>query len=314
MSTCLSRVQKKTIEKKAAERFVIALGFFDGVHLGHAELIKMAKRRALELNATPAVLSFDVSPMSVVNGEPIPLIGNVQTRKDAIIRNFGVSEIIILNFNKALMTMPWEDFISQLVERYKAVHFVLGHDFNCGYRGQGTSRKIAEFCAQHDIGCDIVPELKLNAITVSSSHIRTLISQGDIKSASSFLGHPYTISGVVKQGKKLGRTLGAPTINLALDAELVFPQKGVYATIVRADDTEFQAVTNVGTRPSFDDGDALTVEAFLLDYSGDLYGRELYIDFYDFLRPERMFADANELALQIKQDAENARSTLAALN
>ena len=314
MSTCLSEMQKFVMEKKAAERFVIALGFFDGVHLGHAELIKMAKRRALEKNATPAVLSFDVSPMSVVKGEPIPLIGSIQTRKDVIIRNFGINEVIIQHFDKALMTMPWEDFILHLIERYSTIHFVVGHDFNCGYRGQGTARKIADFCGQRGIGCDIIPEVKLDAITVSSSHIRTLIAQGDIKSANTFLGHPYTISGVVRQGKKLGRTLGAPTINLELEMELLLPQKGVYATIVRTDGTELPAVTNVGTRPSFDDGEALTVEAFLLNYSGDLYGRALYIDFYDFLRPERVFADANELASQIKQDAENARNALAALN
>ena len=314
MSTKSAAGQKSDTEEKAGEAFVIALGFFDGVHLGHAELIKTAKRRALEKNANPAVLSFDVSPMSIVSGEPVPLIGNIQTRKDTIIRSFGVEKIIIQHFDKELMVLAWEDFISMLIERYCAVHFVIGHDFNCGYRGQGTAQKIAAYCGERKIGCDIISEVRLDDVTVSSSYIRKLLLQGDIKTANRFLGHPYTISGTVAQGKKLGRTLGAPTVNLTLEKELLLPRKGVYATMVRAGGTLFPAVTNVGSRPSFDDGEAVTVEAFLLDYSGDLYGQELYIDFFDFIRPERIFTDAKDLAFQIRIDAEDARTLLKALD
>lgn len=289
---------------------VMALGFFDGVHLGHAQLINMAKRRAAEKRAKPAVLSFDASPMAVVTGESIPLIGNTRTREETIKRFFGVDRVIIYHFDKSVMTMPWQGFIDSLVVRFSAIHFVIGHDFRCGYKGEGTPERISEYCAQRGLGCDIIPEFKLDGITVSSTHIKSLIAKGDIKSANRFLGRPYCISGEVQGGHKVGRKLGTPTINLSLDPEMALPAMGVYATKVRLGDTLKDAVTNVGVRPTFDNGNEVTVESFILDFSGDLYGSFVSVYFYEFLRPERKFSDANELSRQIQSDAQAARAVL----
>lgn len=292
------------------EKFVIALGFFDGVHLGHAQLINMAKKRAAEAGAMPAVLSFDASPMSIVTGETIPLITDTAAREEIIRREFGVDRVIIYHFDKSVMTMPWEDFIDSLIKRFSAVGFVVGHDFCCGYKGQGTAEKISAYCARQGLSCDIIPEFKLDGITVSSSYIRELISKGDIKTANRYLGHPYCVSGRVKDGQKVGRKLGTPTINLTPAEDLALPTMGVYATMVSIGADSYKAVTNVGKRPTFGGENRVTVESFILDFSGDLYGEFVRVDFYEFMRPERKFPDAATLSEQIQSDAREAGRVL----
>lgn len=287
---------------------VIALGFFDGVHRGHAELIKMAKKRAQERGATPAVLSFDVSPESVVTGRRVPLIGSVKTREHLIRRLFGVERLIICHFDKATMALPWREFIDSLIQKYSAVHLVIGHDFHCGYRGEGNPESIAAYCGECGIGCDVIPKITLDGITVSSTYIRDLIGAGEIERANYFLGHPFIYAGTVAHGREVGRKLGTPTINLYGDDEsLVLPSRGVYATKVFAEGMERPAVTNVGVRPTFGANDQASVETFILDFEGDLYGQYVQIAFYSFIRPERKFDDAQQLSAQIAEDIRTVR-------
>ncbi len=293
---------------------VIALGFFDGVHRGHAQLINLAMRRAEEIGAEPAVLSFDTSPMAVVTGKPVPLIGNTKTREDMVRRLFSIETVIIYHFDKAIMTMPWSDFIDSLVGKFSAVHFIIGHDFHCGYKGEGNPQRIYDYCAEKGIGCDIVPEFRIDDIVVSSTYIRTLIAEGNIIRANEFLGHPYCVSGEVLGGRRVGRKLGTPTINLKFDADMALPARGVYATKVVLGDKELPAVTNVGVRPTFGDNSELTVESYILDFDGDLYGQFVRVDFYDFIRPERRFDNPAELSEQICSDAETARRILTEVN
>jgi riboflavin kinase/FMN adenylyltransferase len=288
------------------DRYVIALGFFDGVHLGHAQLIEMAKKRGESLDAVPAVLSFDASPMSVVTGTAVPLIGDVASREDIIRRCFGVERVIIYHFDRTLMQTPWKDFIDALIEDFHAVHLVIGHDFSCGYRGEGRAEAISAYCAQRGLGCDVIPEYKLDGITVSSSYIRERIESGDIKTVNRFLGRAYSVSGSIRRGEQIGRRLGAPTINLIGDPKLALPKYGVYATVVSIGGRSYKAVTNVGVRPTFKGGDAVTVESFLLNFSGEVYGELARVEFYDFLRPERKFPDAGSLKAQIEKDAQKA--------
>lgn len=303
---------KMTADTKGA---VIALGFFDGVHRGHAQLIEMAKKRAVEKGAEPAVLSFDVSPMSVVTGKNVPLIGNVSSREETIKRIFGVEKVIIYHFDKNIMAMPWRDFIDSLIRQFSAVHFIIGHDFHCGYRGEGDPERISQYCAELGLGCDVIAEYTIDGITVSSTYIRSLIANGDIQRANLFLGHPYSVTGTVASGRKVGRKLGTPTINLGFDPGMVLPAKGVYATRVVIDgNTVLPAVTNVGIRPTFGDGSRVSVESYILDFSGDLYGTFVRVDFYEFIRPERKFEGPEELGAQIRDDADRARSILLSLD
>lgn len=287
---------------------VIALGFFDGVHRGHAELIKTAKQRAKELNAEAAVLSFDVSPEAVIMGHSVPLIGSINTRADLVRRYFGVDNVIIYHFDKKTMEMPWQDFIDSLIEKYSAAHLVIGHDFHCGYKGQGNPQRISEYCAKIGIGCDVIPKFTLDGITVSSTYIRELIASGDIDRANYFMGHPFVFAGTVRDGRKVGRKLGTPTINLDGDDEsLVLPARGVYATKVLLDGGEKPAVTNIGVRPTFGENEKLTVETYILDYDGDLYGKYIRIEFFKFLRGEKKFESTEELSAQIARDVEETK-------
>ena len=290
---------------------VIALGFFDGVHRGHAELIKLAKQRAGERGASPAVLSFDVSPETVITGLQVPLISSMEIREYLVHSLFDVENVIFYHFDKSVMAMDWRDFIDSLVQEFSAVHFVIGHDFSCGYKGEGKPDKISAYCAEKGIGCDIVPKFALNDITVSSTYIRGLIAGGDVERAAEFLGHPYIFAGTVADGRKVGRNLGAPTINLRCPPELILPANGVYATRVLVDGKALPAVTNVGIRPTFDDGDELSVESFILDFDGNLYNKLVLVKFIGFIRYERQFPNAEKLKAQIEADAAAARAILA---
>ena len=290
------------------KKSVIALGFFDGVHRGHAELIKTAKRRAKEQNATAAVLSFDISPEAVITGHSVPLLSSVSTRVDLIRRFFGIESVIIYHFDKKTMEMPWQDFIDSLIDKYSASHLVIGHDFHCGYKGEGNPQRISDYCAKKGIGCDVIPKFALDGITVSSTYIRELITNGEIEKVNYFLGHPFVFAGTVRDGRKVGRKLGSPTINLDGDDEsLVLPAKGVYATKVLLDGEEKLAVTNIGVRPTFGKSEKLTVETFILDFEGDLYGKYIRIEFFKFLRGETKFESAEELKAQIEKDIEETK-------
>ena len=291
---------------------VIALGFFDGVHRGHAQLIEMAKKRAAELGAMPAVLSFDVSPESVITGHSVPLIGSVKTREDIIRRLFNVEDVIICHFDKKTMEMQWQAFIDFLIEKYSAAHIVIGHDFHCGYKGEGNPERISAYCTKIGIGCDIIPKFTLDGITVSSTFIRELIMNGDIEKANHFLGHPYIFAGTVRDGRKVGRKLGTPTINLDGDDEsLVMPARGVYATKVFLESGDMPAVTNVGVRPTFGDNGKISIETYILDFDGDLYGEYVRVGFYKFLREEKKFENTQELSARIAKDIEETRAAFA---
>ena len=296
---------------QTAEKTVVALGFFDGVHRGHAELIKTAKLRAAELGARAAVLSFDVSPSAVITGKCVPLIGSVATREDLIRRVYGVEDVIIYPFDRHTMEMDWHEFIDILVSDFSAAHIVIGHDFHCGFMGRGGPDNIPAYCRERGIGCDVVPKFEIDGITVSSTYIRSLIVSGDIERANEFLGHPYVFAGTVEDGRKVGRKLGTPTVNLeGDDPGLVLPANGVYATkVLLPDGRELPAVTNVGMRPTFDDGDKITVETYILDFSGNLYGQYLRVEFFKFLRPEMKFTDCSALSAGIAGDILNTRKT-----
>lgn len=299
--------------KSDKQKTVMALGFFDGVHKGHAQLIKTAVKRAEKLSAASAVLTFDVSPESVVTGKKIPLIGTLETREDWVKRLFGVDEFVVCHFDKKVMSTPWTDFLDELVAKYSVTHFVIGHDFHCGYKGEGNPENIAAYCKESGLGCDVISKFRLEGITVSSTYIRSLIAAGDIERANYFLGHPYSMLGKVVQGRMVGRRLGTPTVNIPLTAELAQPPLGVYATKVSVDGNQYAAVTNVGVRPTFNTDGEIMVESFILDFCRELYGKTVRVDFFKFIRPEKKFDSPEELKRQIELDAETSREYLKTL-
>ena len=288
---------------------VIALGFFDGVHIGHAALLNKTKQRAEELNAVPSVLSFDVHPDTLVFHKDVPLINSAIGREELIRREFGIENVVFLHFSEHTMRIPWREFIDSLVQELSICHIVVGHDFCFGYRGEGTVRRLAEYCAENGLGCDVIPPVMLDGQIVSSTHIRELIEAGDMEEARRWLGHPHTLSDTVHSGYHLGRKLGTPTINMFFPVGVLVPRHGVYASKVYLEGgVSCIAVTNVGVRPTVSEENRVSVESHLLDYSGNLYGRQARVEFYAFLRPEQKFESFEALSDQIHRDADQARA------
>ncbi len=291
-------------EKKRA----VAMGFFDGIHLGHAALLQKTRELAGELGLSPAVLTFDTHPDTLVFGKEVPLINSAEEREEIISRLFGIPETIFLRFNRKLMTMPWRDFIRSAVEELAIGAVVVGHDFSFGYRGEGKPQLLKEWCAENGIACEIVPAVYMDGRIISSTEIRSLLTEGRLEEANRMLGHPHQLLDTVHSGYHLGEKLGSPTINMLFPRGVVIPRHGVYATKVYIDSEEPKiAVTNIGVRPTVSDTGRVSVESHLLDFSGNLYGRKARVEFYYFQRPEQKFDDTASLAAQIQRDVEETR-------
>ena len=290
-------------------RRAIALGFFDGVHIGHGALLRKTTERARELGITPSVLSFDVHPDKLVFGKDVPLINSALSREEIIRRCYGIDDVIFIHFNKHIMHMPWQDFADTIIRELGLAWIVVGHDFCFGYRGEGTAEKLKAYCEDKGIGCDIIQAVTLDGRIVSSTYIRTLIADGNMEQAARYLGHPHTLQDTVHSGYHLGTKLGAPTINMSFPEGVIVPRHGVYAARVFLEDRSSHiAVANIGVRPTVSDGQRVNVESHLLEFNGNLYGRQARVEFYKFLRPEKKFDDYEALSAQIRSDAVEARA------
>lgn len=286
-------------------RYIYALGFFDGVHLGHAALLRECRRLADEHSCKAAAITFSSHPDTLVQGVTPRLINTIEDRV-RLLKESGMDEVVVLPFDKKTMSMHWQEFLDRLVETYDAKGLVCGHDFRFGSHGEGNAQLLADYCSRHAMPWAIVPEQKLCGITVSSTHIRSLLEKGNFEEATRFLGHPHILSGTVISGRKLGRTLGIPTANLALPEDTVKLPFGVYACKAKVDGKTYLAVTNIGNRPTVG-GHRVTVEPWLLDFDGDLYGKALTLFFYTFLRPEQKFPDLDALKEEIGKNALQTR-------
>ena len=286
------------------DKRVFALGFFDGVHRGHQALLDRCVEMARALDCGTGAITFDAHPKSLFSADVPPLINSTGDRK-RLLGRFGIEHIHTYPVTWQVMSMPWQDFLEELL-KYGAAGFVCGNDFRFGARGEGSGETLLAFCRERGLPCVIVPEQTADGLRISSTHIRRLIEAGDMEAAVRFLGHPHLLTGTVVPGKQLGRTLGIPTANLRLPEGLAVPKFGVYACLAEIDGVKYPAVTNVGTRPTVS-GQGITVEPWILDYSGDLYGRELTLEFHKFLRPEEKFPDLPALQAAIHQNARQTR-------
>ena len=287
------------------KKYIYSLGFFDGVHLGHQELLKACCTLAKQQGCGTAAITFDRHPKSLFTDKPTVLISTIPDRK-FLLERYGMESVRVLPVTRQTMGLPWREFLQMLLED-SAAGFVCGDDFHFGARGEGDADNLRAFCQEKGLPCIVVPEQTVGTIRISSTYIRRQIETGDMATAVKFLGHPYTLTGTVIHGRKLGRRLGIPTANLHLPDGLAIPRFGVYACCVLIDGMRFPAVTNIGTRPTVD-GEGITVEPWILDYSGDLYGREITIEFYKFLRSEQKFPSLDDLQAEIRRNAEETRA------
>lgn len=287
--------------------YIYALGFFDGVHLGHQALLRAVKTLASE--GCRGVVTFSGHPDTLVLGTTPALINTAEDREN-LLRNYGMDRVVTLPFDKKMLSTPWEDFLEELRRDFGAGGFVCGEDFRFGAKGAGTASLLQDYCEKEGLPCAVVPEQEMSGVRISSTYIRELLTQGRMAEADTFLGHPHVLSGTVVSGRRLGRTLGIPTANLHLSEGVIVPRFGVYACRALAEGRAYPAVTNVGTRPTVS-GKNLNVESWILGYDGDLYEKEITVEFLKFLRPERKFDSLEQMKAEIQK---NARETLEFLN
>lgn len=288
------------------ELTIYALGFFDGVHLGHAALLRACRDLAKRYGYQAGAVTFGTHPDTLVHGKTPALINTLTDRERLLKERFQMERVVTLPFDEHLRSMHWKSFLNLLIVQYGAAGFVCGEDFRFGYRGECDARGLRQACDGRGFPCAVIPEQTVDGICVSSTHIRHLLELGHMESAKRFLGHPHFLTGEVVGGRKLGHKLGFPTANVLLPDEIICPRHGVYACKVRVGDRVYSAVTNVGSRPTVQ-GHQVRAESWLLDFDGDLYGREITLEFHYFLRPEKKFEDLRQLRSAVLADGARTR-------
>jgi riboflavin kinase/FMN adenylyltransferase len=274
----------------------VAIGTFDGVHLGHREVIR----------GSDTVLTFGTHPQAVIRPGTEPKLLTSPEMKADLIRGLGVDELVTIPFDREFASKTPEQFVQEvLVDGLGAERVSVGENFTFGKKAAGT----AEFLASRpEFETRIVPLVEVDGETVSSSHIRGLVAAGEVDKAARFLGGPFLFEGEVVAGDKRGRELGMPTANIVPDERMATPGHGVYAAWAHG----HPAAVNVGVRPTFDTGRGLLVEAYLLDFDGDLYGQTLRIAFLERMRGEKRFDSVDDLVAQMRLDVDRARDIASA--
>jgi riboflavin kinase / FMN adenylyltransferase len=277
----------------------LAVGEFDGVHIGHREVIRGAD----------TVLTFEPHPRFVVAPDSAPKLLTPLAIKADLIADLGVRELVVIPFDGSFAAQSAQEFIDrELIERLSAKTVSVGENFRFGHKAKGDTELLR---AQAAFSTRVAELVEVDGEIVSSTHIRGLVSVGDVAAAGRFLGAPFQMRGVVAHGDKRGRTLGFPTANLVPDSALVVPDHGIYACLAEVGGERRIAAVNVGVRPTFQTGRGLLVEAYLLDFEGDIYGQELRLEFLERLRGEKRFDSVDALVEQMHRDVEATRRTAA---
>jgi len=292
------------------KNIVVGLGNFDGVHVGHQKLIKELVQLAGELKGVPTILTFKPHPLQVLNESQCPPLIISNEDKEAIMKRLGVKLLIWMPFNKQLAKISPEEFISKILHQDLGCRgVVVGYNYTFGCGGSGTAETICSYSEKYGYKALVVPPVCINGQAVSSTVIRHFIKQGKVEDAARFLGYNFFISGVVISGEKRGRTIGFPTANIDLSAEMLVPANGVYSVKVSVDGSVFLGVANIGFRPTFNKKNLRkNLEVHLLDFCGNLYGKKIKIYFHSRIRGEKAFASAEELSRQISRDVRQARA------
>jgi len=284
----------------------LTVGSFDGVHLGHIDVIKHVVAAAQETDSQSALITFEPHPRCVLDPGNCPQSITTLQEKLALIEAAGIEHAIVLRFDRELASLSPQEFIDRLAAVMKLRHWVIGYDFAFG-RGRTGS---AHWLREHGHQVEVVPPFKVDGHDLHSSEVRRLITAGDVDRANKLLGREYAMAGPVEAGEKVGRHLGFPTANIAVEPNKLIPALGAYAGRARAPEGDFVAALSVGYRPTFG-GTQLRVEAFLLDFEGDLYQQRLELHFVRYLHPDIKFPGTDELVQQLKQDVADTRRIVA---
>ena len=284
------------------------IGNFDGIHLGHRNIIDAVKSLSRENSTRSCVITFNPHPQKVLGGKDVPLIFPLQRRFE-MLESAGVDAVVCLDFTRELSRVSAENFVKEmLVECLRIKDIVVGPGFSFGHERKGNVDLLRSMGGTHGFNTIVAEVARVDDHVVSSSAIRNLVREGEISEANRFFGYDYYIEGVVVEGEKRGRKLGFPTVNLDTEWEIL-PKPGVYATYVRLSDGFHESITNIGIRPTFEES-KLTVETHIFDFSDDLYGKKVRVNFVERLRDEKRFANVDELVEQIEHDVGVVRQIL----
>jgi riboflavin kinase/FMN adenylyltransferase len=289
---------------------VVTIGAFDGVHRGHQYLLSKLIDHARATGYVPAVLTFYPHPRMVLQGPEPGFYLMLPDDKARLLGEMGVELVITHPFNDEVRQIRAADFVDRLIRHLNMQALWVGADFALGYRREGTVAFLQQQGVERGFAVEVVDLMDAGDERVSSSRVRAALSQGDVAEAARLLGRPYFVSGTVVEGARRGRMIGIPTANLTIPEEVAIPARGVYAARVPVHGHNTAAVVNIGMRPTFEGESTMTVEAHLLDFSGDLYGRELSVHFVQRLRDEQKFNGVEALLAQIERDIASARELL----
>jgi len=294
-------------------RTVVTVGYFDGVHLGHRAILSRVLARARELECQPVVLTFDPHPLKVLNPQTHLRLLTTPAQKVELLKSAGLS-VLVVPFTREFAAIPAQEFVRNYFgERLKAREVVVGHDYRFGFKRSGNIELLKEMGQALGFTVQVVWAVELDSVVVSSSLIRAMLRLGKLGEANRLLGRDYGVTGQVVAGKGRGaKLLGVPTANILPENDLL-PASGIYAVRVAKDGEQLSGVANIGTCPTFDNQEELTLEVHLLGFNGDLYGERLQVDFVARLREERRFPSIDDLAAQIRADIDAARRVLAEL-
>ena len=293
--------------KPGGKRVCLAIGFFDGVHLGHQQIIRQTIADARQHDGIGLVLTFDKHPNAIVTPEKTPPLIYSLSQKLQAIQSLGIEDVLLIGFDKPFSQQTAEEFIRALARDFGKIHSIcVGANFAFGHKRSGNVALLKKLGGELQFNVHGLGAVSLDGKAVSSTRIRELIRTGNLDDASQMLGRPYAICGKVVAGDKLGRNLGFPTANLDVTG-LILPPNGVYAAVTRHEGRLYRAALNIGIRPTVAAGRQLRVEAHLLDFDGDLYGRELEIEIGEKLRDEKKFGSPQELKEQIAKDVAAVR-------
>lgn len=283
----------------------VALGSFDGLHLGHLSLIRKAISLAKENNGNSMVFTYKNHPLSIIKPELAPkIIMDLQSKLQCL-KNENVDVVAIRTFTKEFMEMSPEDFIKVLSVDYNVKGIIVGFNFRFGHKNEGDIKLLESLKEKYGYEVWVMEPFKYNEEVISSTRIRKSILEGEVNEAIKMLSRPYSIRGIVKHGKKLGRTIGFPTANLGFDEKIIIPKIGVYYTNVIWNDKIFKGITSVGYNPTVN-GQDLTIETYILDFDNEIYGQEIEVLFVDRIRDEKKFDSLDALVENLKKDKEFA--------
>jgi len=298
-------VIKDNFKKKLKYQTYIALGSFDGLHLGHMQLINKTVELSKKNNARSMICTFDNHPLSVINKEICPKLIMDNDTKINLLENTGIDIVNLATFDKEFMKLTPEEFIKNMVKCYNAKGIVIGFNYRFGYKNLGDVKMLQKYSNILGYELYVCEAVRINDEVVSSSKIRHLIAEGNITKANELLGRPHTIAGKVIKGKQFGRTIDFPTINLDYNKKYILPKGGVYYTVVEYDKKLYKAITNIGYNPTVA-GNKLSVETYILSFDKQIYSEVVKIYFINRIRDEVKFDTIDELKQQLEEDKEYA--------